>query len=142
VRLAIVFGLGIVAVPAGLGVVMIAHPTDSTWIVETLIIVAAAALLGGVGAGLAFGRGRVLIGQPVMLVGLALGVGGLAILGHPTDTLLWWAGVLMSIGFAAGRGLWWLLPPAGTSTNESPDTLGCGRFWDGTGWIQGASLFR
>ena len=133
-RLAIVFALGIVAVPAGLVAVLIVHPTGSSWIVEGLVVVAAAAFLGGVGAGFSVGRGSILIGWLVMLVGLALGVGGLAILGHPTDTLLWWAGVLMSIGFAAGRGLWWLVPPAGTSTNGPPGTRGCGRFWDGTGW--------
>jgi hypothetical protein len=133
-RLAIVFGLGIVAVPAGLGAVLIVHPTGSSWIVETLVVVAAAALLGGVGAGFSVGRGSILIGWLVMLAGLALGLGSLAILGHPTDTLLWLAGVLMSIGFTAGRGLWWLGPPAGTSTSRPAGTRGRGRFWDGTGW--------
>ena len=133
-RLAIVFGLGIVAVPAGLGAVLIVHPTGSSWIIETLVVMAAATLLGGVDAGFSVGRSSILIGWLVMLAGLALSVGGLAILGHPTDALLWWAGVLMSIGFAAGRGSWWLVPPAGTSTNGPPDTRGRGRFWDGTGW--------
>ena len=134
-RLAIALGLGIVAVPAGLGAAMIVYPSGSSWIVETLMLVAAAALVDGVGAGFAIGRGSILIGWLFMLAGLALGVGGLAILGHPTDTLLWWAGVLMSIGFAAGRGLWWLVSPARTSTNEPPGTSGRGRFWDGTRWV-------
>jgi hypothetical protein len=133
-RLAIVFGLGIVAVPAGIGAVLIVHPTGSSWIIEGLVVVAAAALLGGVGAGFSVGRGSILIGWLVMLAGLALGVGGLAILGYPTDAFLWLAGVLMSIGFAAGRGLWWLVPHAGTSTNGPPGARGRGRFWDGTGW--------
>lgn len=133
-RLAIVFGLGSVAVPLGIGAVVIVHPTGSSWIIEGLVMVAAAALLGGVGAGLSVGRGSILIGWLVMLAGLALGVGGLAILGHPTDTLLWLAGALMSIGFAAGRGIWWLVPLAGPPTNGPPDTRGRGRFWDGTGW--------
>jgi hypothetical protein len=134
-RLAIAFVLGIVAVPAGLGATLIVHPAGSSWIVETLIVMAAAAFLGGVGAGFAIGRGSIMIGWLVMLASLALGVVGLAILGHPTDTLVWWAGVLMSIGFAAGRGVLWLVSPARTSTNEPPDTPGRGRFWDGTRWV-------
>lgn len=134
-RLAIAFGLGIVAVPAGLGAAMIVHPTGSSWILETLMVVAAAALLGGVGAGFGTGRGNVLIGQLVMLAGLALCVGGLTILEHSTGTLFWWGGVLMSIGFATGRGLWWLVSPAHPSEDELPAGPGDGRSWDGTHWV-------
>jgi hypothetical protein len=139
IRLAVVFSLGVVAVPAGLGAVIVLHPTGSGWIVETLVVVSAAALLGGAVAGFAIGRGGVLAGYLVMLAGLAVVVGALALLGHQAGSLFWWAGVIMSVGFAVGRGLSWVVRPARASTDEPPGAPAAGApdrggFWDGTRW--------